>query len=124
MTPPPRPSYDLLHPPAGAPMDVFLDDHIAWDCTAPECDLATGARALYARNSSVQWVPVGEASGWAAYSHDPAGYGIELHWFAAPPEFQPSGTVYPGCFDAWASNGTCPGAFLRGTGAPHPEFGK
>jgi len=114
MTPPPLPSYDLLRPPAGVPMDVFLDDHIAWDCTAPECDLATGGRALYAHNSSVQWVPVGEASGWAAYSHDPAGYGVELHWFAAPTQFAPVGTVYPGCFDAWPSNDTCPGAFLRG----------
>lgn len=71
MTPPPDPGYDVAHPPVGAPMDVFLDDHIAWDCTAPECDMAAGGSALYAFGSSVQWVPVDEAGGWAPYSYDP-----------------------------------------------------
>ena len=43
-------TYDddsLLHPPAGNMMDVFIDDHISWDCTSPlECDKAEGGKAL------------------------------------------------------------------------------
>lgn len=40
----------LLHPPAGAAMDVFLDDHLSFDCTSPiECDLAKGCVGVRVR---------------------------------------------------------------------------
>jgi hypothetical protein len=102
-----------LHPPAGASFDVFIDDHLSWDCTSPlECDKAAGGAALYALGSRVQWLGSPEA-GWTAYSYDPTGYGIELHWFAAPDDFEPSGLVQPSCFVAYAANGTCPGAIAQ-----------
>ena len=56
----------FLHPPAGNSMDVFLDDHISWDCTSPtECDIARGGAALYASGAHVQWLGSDEA-GWTA----------------------------------------------------------
>lgn len=111
MTPAPA-DPDPLHPPAGASMDVFLDDHLSWDCTSPvECDMARAGAALYALGHRVQWV--GSADfGWAPYSYDPSGYGVELHWNAAADGFAPSGVAPPGCFDAFESNGTCAGAIV------------
>ena len=73
--------------------------------------MALGGRALYRLGSRVQWVGTGE-TGWAPYSYDPAGYGIELHWYAAPDGFAPSGVAHPGCFSAFESNGTCSGAIV------------
>ena len=81
--------------PAGNSMDVFVDDHLSWDCTSPlDCDEAAIGAALYGLGLHVQWLGSDEA-GWTAYTHDPAGYGIELHWFAAPDGFRPSGVVHP-----------------------------
>ena len=100
-----------LHPPAGNSMDVFVDDHLSWDCTSPlDCDEAAAGAALYGLGLHVQWLGSDEA-GWTAYTHDPAGYGVELHWFAAPDGFRPSGVVHPNCFSPFAANGTCSGAF-------------
>jgi|AntAceMinimDraft_5_1070358.scaffolds.fasta_scaffold28558_2 hypothetical protein len=102
----------LMHPPAGNSFDVFIDDHMSWDCTSPiECDKAQGGAAFYAIGSRVQWLGNPE-SGWTAYSYDPSGYGFELHWFAAPEGFMPSGVVSPSCFTAFSSNGTCSGVLL------------
>ena len=74
-----------------------------------EAEAAAGA-ALYGLGLHVQWLGSDEA-GWTAYTHDPAGYGVELHWFAAPDGFRPSGVVHPNCFSPFAANGTCSGAF-------------
>ena len=105
-------SSSELHPPAGNSMDVFVDDHISWDCTSPlDCDEAAAGEALYGMGLHVQWLG-SDDSGYTAYSHDPSGYGIELHWFYAPEGFKPSGTVHPNCFAAFASNGTCDGAVV------------
>eukprot|EP00658_Telonema_sp_P-2_P036188 TRINITY_DN26228_c0_g1_i1.p1 TRINITY_DN26228_c0_g1~~TRINITY_DN26228_c0_g1_i1.p1 ORF type:complete len:484 (-),score=59.52 TRINITY_DN26228_c0_g1_i1:130-1581(-) len=120
MSPPPEPGYNRLKPPIGTPMDVFLDDHLAWDCTDPaECDLARGGAALYNSSSRVQWLPIGfdkfngtGVASWTPYSHDPAGYGIQLHWVAGPSQFSPTGIRYPSCFSPWPHNDTCPGAHM------------
>ena len=99
-------------PPAGNSFDVFIDDHFSWDCTAPTCDMAAAAEALYAAGHRIQWIQTPLlGSGWAQYTHDPSGWGIELHWFNMnqTPPYVPTNPV-PGCFGAFASNGTCPGA--------------
>merc|ERR1719345_384990 len=49
MSPPPA-DPATKQPPAGNSFDVFIDDHFSWDCTAPTCNLAAAAEALYAAN--------------------------------------------------------------------------
>ena len=54
--------------------------------------MAAGGAALYALGSRVQWIQIPDlGAGWTAYSHDPAGYGFQLHWFAAPDGFEVHG---------------------------------
>lgn len=111
MTPPPTsPATDPL--PYGASIDVFIDDHMSWDCTSPRCNMEDAARSLYSIGSRVQWLGGGGLP--ALYSYDPAGYGLETHWFnLGSPGFAPAGIATPNCFNAWPENGTCPGAFLE-----------
>jgi len=112
MTPVPDSKSDRLTPPVGNIMDVFLDDHISWDCTAPDCDMVAGGRALYNFGSRIQWVNThGLGGNWTPYSYDPAGYGIQLHWYYASQGFAPDGPIYPQCFTPYSGNGTCPRSF-------------
>lgn len=116
MTPVPAAGSNPLMPPAGSIMDVFLDDHMSWDCTAPECDVVHGGEALYNFGSRIMWFNAGSLGAglsWTPYSYDPAGYGIELHWFFSSKGFKPQGTPAPACFNAYKSNGTCAGSFLH-----------
>jgi len=96
-----------MSPPVGNAMNLFLDDHISWDCTAPECDSAVGGRALYNANSRITWDDFNGL--WWPYSYDPAGYGIQLHWYGVHKDFQPSGNRPLTCFHPQA-DGTCPGS--------------
>eukprot|EP00929_Paragymnodinium_shiwhaense_P108998 TRINITY_DN75355_c0_g1_i1.p1 TRINITY_DN75355_c0_g1~~TRINITY_DN75355_c0_g1_i1.p1 ORF type:complete len:574 (-),score=93.42 TRINITY_DN75355_c0_g1_i1:175-1896(-) len=97
-----------MTPPAGNIMNSFMDDHISWDCTADSCEISAGIRSLYTAGSRVTFYKF-EDKYWWPYSHDPAGYGIELHWSHVKADFQPQGEVPPICFEAKA-DGTCPGA--------------
>ena len=86
----------------------------------------------YDFGSAVQWLGNDE-SGYTAYSYDPSGYetsellksvcifwslklcalfryGFEMHWYDAPEGFKPAGVISPSCFNAYQTNGTCPGA--------------
>ena len=119
MTPPPS-NVATSTPPSGKPFDVFIDDHISWDCTSPACNLADAAKAVYGLGHRMTWVPFNFANGWFPYTYDPAGYGFELHWFFTPADFRPSGQLYPGCFSTWTDNGTCPGAFAPSDTPPTP----
>merc|ERR1712176_434715 len=70
-----------LHPPYGNPLNIFLDDHISWDCVSKECELAAGSRALYNFGSRIMFDVMdkpGVNKSWWPYSHDPSGFGIEL----------------------------------------------
>jgi len=115
MTPVPSAGSDDLRPPVGNIMDVFLDDHFAWDCTDPdECDMTRGGRALANFSRRTQWVYTNGLGGnWTPYSYDPAGYGIQLHWYFASEGFAPEGPIYPSCFAPYGTNGTCPRAFIQ-----------
>ena len=120
MTPPPA-DPSTMTPPAGKPFDVFIDDHISWDCTAPTCNISAAAQALYASGKRMTWVPVvnpGDPSKkWFPYTYDPLGFGLEFHWYNTPEGFAPSGLVWPGCFSTWPGNDTCPGAFTPSCGS-------
>lgn len=110
---------DTDSPPAGFAQDIFIDDHFSWDCTAPECDVAEGGKALYRSGSRVQWMDASARGfpGWGPYGYDPAGYGIQLHWANTPAYFQPRGKPYPICFQA-EEDGTCQGAGRFGLAQP------
>lgn len=101
-----------LNPPVGEPMNVFLDDHISWDCTAAECELSAGSRALFdagSRATYISYEEVDVGTFWWPYSYDPAGYGLELHWYNQVHGFSPVGEPPPSCFNALA-DGSCPGS--------------
>jgi hypothetical protein len=100
-----------LSPPVGEPMNIFLDDHISWDCASAECELAAGSRALFNSGSHITYMPV--ESFWWPYSHDPAGYGIELHWYNQASGFQPVGETPLSCWTP-LQDGSCPGATAYG----------
>jgi len=109
----PPANSSTLTPPAGKDQNVFIDDHVSWDCTSPECEVSAGTRSLYEAGSHVTHQkytpPFTNQSTWWPYSHDPAGYGIELHWFHARPDFQPQGELPRVCFVS-LDDGTCPGS--------------
>lgn len=103
-----------LSPPMGEPMNIFLDDHISWDCISDECELAAGSRALFNAGSHLTYVPYKDSitegkTFWWPYSHDPAGYGVQLHWFNQVTGFQPEGKIPLACFRG-LPDGTCEGA--------------
>jgi len=110
---PPPANASTLTPPAGKDQNVFIDDHVSWDCTSPECEVSAGTRSLYEAGSHITHQkytpPFSNQSTWWPYSHDPAGYGIELHWFHARPDFQPQGELPQVCFIPY-DDGTCPGS--------------
>lgn len=110
MTPPP-PDPSTKTPPVGYAQDLFIDDHISWDCTAPDCNVANGSEALYRSGSRIQWMDASSRGfpGWGPYGYDPAGYAIQLHWANTPADFKPHGKLYPICFDA-ETDGTCQGS--------------
>jgi len=111
MSPLPPPDYDTLHPPAGITQDMFIDEHFAWGCYSDKCDLAAAGKAFYDFGSRVQWQ--GFNGHWSAYSYDPSGYGVQLHWIYASPGFKPEGTPPGVC---WSTNkeGICDGSFPSG----------
>merc|ERR1712039_394442 len=99
-----------LHPPVGEPMNVFMDDHISWDCTSAECELAAGSHALFEFGSRATYISYQEptvGTFWWPYSHDPAGYGFQLHWYNQAPGFSPVGEPPLECFNA-LPDGSCP----------------
>ena len=99
---------------------MFIDDHISWDCTSPSCDIARGGEALYRLGGRMQWLGgAGASVSYFPYGYDPAGFGIELHWFNTPRNFSPTGTISPSCFFTFPENGTCAGV-LKGDTPPVP----
>merc|ERR1712186_191847 len=116
MSPLPPPGYDILHPPVGITMDMFVDEHFAWGCASDKFDMAAGGKALYVFGSRVQWYGPFHVHGhdlWTVYSYDPSGYGVQLHWSYASPGFKPEGTAPGMC---WSPNkeGICDGSFPSG----------
>ena len=71
----------------------------------------------------MQWLGGGGVDSFYPYSYDPAGFGIELHWFNTPTHFTPTGSISPSCFFTSPENDTCAGA-LGGhpTVAPQPSL--
>jgi len=112
MVAPPE-DLDTNTPPAGFAQDIFIDDHISWDCTAPACNVAKGGKALYRTGSRIQWMDASSRGfpGWGPYGYDPAGYSIQLHWSNTPEDFTPKGRLYPICFNA-ESDQKCQGAHV------------
>ena len=64
----------MLTPPVGSGMNNFIDTHISWDCTAPSCDMAYGAQALFESGSRGNMGGNVDGKRRYMYSYDPAGY--------------------------------------------------
>lgn len=108
MTDPPI-NASTATPPIGKAMDIFLDDHVSWDCTSPDCNVAKAAEYLYSNGLRITYVGSqqdGMPVAYAPYTYDPAGYGIQLHWFAQPSGFAPEGEPVDSCWNTKA-DGTC-----------------
>lgn len=105
-------NVSTLEPPVGRPMNVFLDDHISWDCVDSSCDLAGASRSLFKYGSHITYFEASSVVGeeeqtfWWPYSHDPAGHGFQLHWHYQMPGFEPVGVAPAICFQDNA-DGSC-----------------
>eukprot|EP00547_Thalassionema_nitzschioides_P000728 CAMPEP_0194214914 /NCGR_PEP_ID=MMETSP0156-20130528/16341_1 /TAXON_ID=33649 /ORGANISM="Thalassionema nitzschioides, Strain L26-B" /LENGTH=599 /DNA_ID=CAMNT_0038943289 /DNA_START=280 /DNA_END=2075 /DNA_ORIENTATION=+ len=113
LSPPPSLGYDVLKPPVGSGMNMFMDTHFSWDCTAPHCEIAAGTQALFESGSRLQMFVSSTHSDktWMVYSHDPSGFGMQLHWIGSSlPGFDPQGVLVNFCLKA-DEDGACAGSF-------------
>lgn len=108
MSPPPPKDYAIKKPPAGGPIDSFIDFHFNWQCVAPDCKRSSGIEAFFNAGSRVY--AVAELYSVFVYSYDPSGFGVEFQFIHPEDDFELQGDQYPSCFRANES-GVCPFSF-------------
>jgi len=105
--------YDPTTPPAGGPIDTWIDIHFSWTCTDPSCSIQKGLQGFYdsgARAFNLATPGIYRAF---AYGYDPSGYGVELQ-FVNTTGVNTTGVPFLSCWQA-LSNGICPFAFDNST---------